>query len=303
MVEDLNRETFTLQQSGPGSHLRGPDTPGVRLINGETWRSGGAAGILPDSKLAEIALSLSVCLSALFVINVGLPGFVGVALAGLVFGFGLAIVYRPGGLSRWRLERAARSTRIHVPHAMTRGRRIKVVGSVTARSETFRTALNQQVVISRYTGIRPHGTRRRHFRRTRWELHAVDFNVVTSDGQAVWVCTDELALLPHPPRSARDSLPLKRPVWSKSGLASDTVWIFSCETVAPGDLVEICGTLDYSPDPLAEVVNDRKPRLVAKLVSAPDGVVWVRVVRARNARSVPVERAAQLSLGENPPSR
>ena len=53
-------------------------------------------------------------------------------------------------------------------------------------------------------------------------------------------------------------------------------WIYDEETIAPGDRIEVTGTVDLAPDPTASVASDRQPRLTRILRGTAEDSIRIR---------------------------
>lgn len=203
---------------------------------------------------------------------------------GTLAGAGAALL-RPTARAAWQRTRAR--ARLQEADALTdgggtHGQLARVKGVVQPARLPFRTPAGRSAVLVRYVGrltrLSLAGARHRPL----WEVHAVDFRLVTRDGREVLVDATEIRLLPHPPPFEPEKLegrglygvPLDR---ADTGEAPRFTRIFIEDVIAPGDAVEAVGILEIAPGPEGQAIRGRG-RLVLRL--RPGGGVPVLVSRA-----------------------
>jgi hypothetical protein len=163
----------------------------------------------------------------------------------------------------WRLGRSVNRAPVFLPGPDQRGRTVRLQGVVQRSEGPLRTLRGQPAVLIRYQGCR--GTARGPGWTSlwRWDLHAVGFSVLAEDGRELWVDPGALVLLPHPPERNREFVHRRRPLYQQATghRGGPLSWIYDEEVIAPGDRVEVVGTLDLVPHPDAAASSDRQARL------------------------------------------
>jgi hypothetical protein len=179
-------------------------------------------------------------------------------------------------MRRRQIRRAFESTPHRPLHEARRGQRTRLVGMARPRTHALTTIVGDPALVVRYLGTR--GTLgNAHQGRLIWEVHAVDFDLVREDGTSVWIRTEHLVLLPHPP-------PIPNRLADGSPILADDpqieqrdyAWIHRIESLGPGDLVEIVGRFDLIADPSVSVASGRQPPLGPALVGTPEDPLLLR---------------------------
>jgi hypothetical protein len=186
---------------------------------------------------------------------------------------GLLLMRR--ALRRRQLRRAFEATPHRPLHAIKRGERTRLIGIARPRTKTLTTIAGDPALVVRYLGTRGK-LGNAHQGRLIWEVHAVDFDLVKDDGTRVWIRTEHLMLLPHPP-PIPNRLADGRPILADDPQIEqrDYAWIHRLESLSPGDVVEIVGRFDLLADPSVGVASDRQPPLGPALVGSPDDPIWL----------------------------
>ena len=231
------------------------DAGAGRLVLGDTWRA-----------TRPVALSRVEIGGVCVLMNSGLMavrefggwwayvGFLALVL-GAVYVFGP----RYQAIGRWRIGRAMKRARVRARGEGRRGEWTRVAGFVKAGGRTFRTVTGREAVVARYLGT-PGAGRRSWFRRTRWELHAMDFELVSDGGETVGVQVDGLRFVGMPFDAGSFQIKLGDG-GDGAAKADDGAAIHDEDVVGPGDRIEVAGILDFAPHPLAEG-GDRQGKLL-----------------------------------------
>jgi hypothetical protein len=255
---------------------------GSRLVVAPSWIAGGPAALVANSKGASVGASALGYVSAILIMNSGLPLATRLLMVSAIAGGGLLAALWPRW-RRWRTLQVLEETpRVGLPHAQP-GERIRLSGVALARSGTFASVIGRQVLVARYVGAAGRFERLRWLRRPYWELHGVDFDLELAGGERIWVRTDQALFLPHPPAPPRQVFPV--PVAGYPGAPDRRAWIYGEDALGPGDEVEIAGVLRFIPDPAGSVAHDRQARLVPVLEGQPGLPLLLRLREITPMRS------------------
>ena len=201
-------------------------------------------------------------------------------LVGMVFSVvgGLALSALRDLWKRWRNDRRLGETPPWLGAQESRGQPVRLMGVVVKQPELLRTPKGHSAVLVRYQGCRGSPRGPGWSRPWRWELHAVEFCVRADDGRELWVDPSAIVLLPHPPTTERSALSQRRALYRQATgeRGSSLSWIYDEELIAPGDRIEVAGTLDLVSHPGASAGSDRGPRLRPVLRGTRAAPVQVR---------------------------
>jgi hypothetical protein len=194
-------------------------------------------------------------------------------LAGGLGLFGLQNLWK-----RWRADRRMDAAAPLYEAEGTRGQTVRLVGVVQRPPALLATPKGHAGVLVRYQGCRGTSRGPGWAQPWRWELHAVDFCIRADDGRELWVDTRSLVLLPHPPVTGRYAVGQRRHLYLQATgeRRGPLSWIYDEELIAPGDRIEVSGTLDMVPHPSASAGSDRGPRLRPVLRGTAASPVQVR---------------------------
>lgn len=261
-----------------GIELR-PRSKGERyptpLVASSVRIGGGSAGLMPNSGVISLSVSLTSYLIALGVLNSGLSVGTRFSVLGAMF-VAIGLLGLRGFWGRWRTQRLLDRVPCAGSDKIADGTRVRIRGVAWPRVGTFRSVIGREVLVARYIGSRGRFGRLRWLQRPRWELHAVDFDVEMDGGERVWVRVSHLVFLPHPPPTARQTLPIPAASTPNTGERS---WIYREDLLAPGDVVELAGTLHVASDPRGRVAFDRQPRLVSVLEGDDSSPILLRTAK------------------------
>ncbi len=252
-----------------------PGRPAVLMPGGPVVAVGASAPRSRAFVMGAVTVMQLGMYSAIVVQVISPNVFAGIASA--LFG-GVALVSLRGVARRWLHTRRLEHTPAFIGAQPSRGQTVRLTGVVQPSQPPLHTRGGRAAVLIRYQGCRGFLRGPAWASPWFWELHAVDFCIRLDDGQEVWVDRSSIVLLPHPPfvgqaHGGRSRVLYQQLTGHPRGPLS---WIYDEEVIAPGDRVEVAGTLDLVPHPDSPAGSDRQPRLRPVLRGTPGHPVRIR---------------------------